>query len=63
MPIGAAPRHTERSAAMTNRHLSRDITSITLFVLFIGVLMGASFWILRPFLLALIRATMIVVAT
>ena len=48
---------------MTNRALSRDIASITLVVLFIGVLMAASFWILRPFLLALIWATMIVVAT
>jgi predicted PurR-regulated permease PerM len=48
---------------MTNRSLSRDIASITLAVLFIGVLMAAIFWILRPFLLALIWATMIVVAT
>ena len=48
---------------MTNRALSRDIASITLVVLFIGVLMAANFWILRPFLLALIWATMIVVAT
>ena len=48
---------------MTNRPISRDLTRITLGVLFIGVLMAASFWILRPFLLALIWATMIVVAT
>jgi predicted PurR-regulated permease PerM len=48
---------------MTNLPLSRDITRITLAVLFIGVLMAASFWIMRPFLLALIWATMIAVAT
>jgi len=48
---------------MTDRPLSRDIPRIILEVLFIGVLMAASFWIMRPFLLALIWATMIVVAT
>ena len=48
---------------MTNRPLSRDISRITLAVLFIGALMAATFWILRPFLLALIWATTIVVAT
>jgi predicted PurR-regulated permease PerM len=42
---------------------SRDLTHITLQLLFIGLLIGGSFWILRPFLLALIWATMIVVAT
>lgn len=40
-----------------------DITRITLAVLFIGVLTAANFWILRPFLLALIWATTIAVAT
>jgi predicted PurR-regulated permease PerM len=48
---------------MTDSPLSRDITRITLAVLFIGVLMAASFWIMRPFLLALIWATTIAVAT
>ncbi len=48
---------------MTSLPLSRDITRITLAVVFIGVLMAAIFWIMRPFLLALIWATMIVVAT
>ena len=48
---------------MTNRPLSQDITRITLAVLFIGMLMAASFWIIRPFLMALIWATTIVVAT
>jgi predicted PurR-regulated permease PerM len=42
---------------------SRDLTHATLQLLFIGLLIGGSFWILRPFLLALIWATMIVVAT
>ena len=45
---------------MNNVPLSRDITRLILGVLFIGVLIAASFWILRPFLLALIWATMIV---
>ncbi len=48
---------------MNNVPLSRDLTRLTLGVLFIGVLIAASFWIMRPFLLALIWATMIVVAT
>src|SRR5262245_17927682 len=41
----------------------RELTRIVLTVLFIGVLMAAAFWILRPFLGAIIWATMIVVAT
>ena len=41
----------------------RDLTRIVLSVLFIGVLIGVSLWILRPFLGAIIWATMIVVAT
>jgi predicted PurR-regulated permease PerM len=41
----------------------RDLTRTTLGVLFIGGLTVASFWIIRPFLGALIWATMIVVAT
>jgi predicted PurR-regulated permease PerM len=48
---------------MNNLPLSRDITRITLAVLFIGVLLAAGFWIMRPFLLALIWATTIAVAT
>jgi len=48
---------------MTHRPPSREISRITLAVLFIGALMAATFWILRPFLLALIWATTIVVAT
>jgi predicted PurR-regulated permease PerM len=41
----------------------RELTRIVLTVLFIGGLMAASFWILRPFIGAIIWATMIVVAT
>jgi predicted PurR-regulated permease PerM len=42
---------------------SRDLTRAVLSVLLIMVLIGVSFWVLRPFLLAAIWATMIVVAT
>ncbi len=48
---------------MTNRPLARDIVSITFLVLCIGGLIAMNFWILRPFLLALICATIFVVAT
>jgi len=42
---------------------SRDLTRIELSVLLIAFLIAASLWILRPFLLATVWATMIVVAT
>ena len=41
----------------------RDITHTTLAVLFIGMLIAACFWVLRPFLFAIIWAELIVVAT
>jgi predicted PurR-regulated permease PerM len=41
----------------------RDLTRTVLAVLLLVILIGASFWILRPFLLAIIWAAMIVVAT
>ena len=41
----------------------RELTRIVLTVIVIGGLMAATFWILRPFLGAIIWATMIVVAT
>jgi predicted PurR-regulated permease PerM len=41
----------------------RDLTRTVLAVLFIGILIGVSFWVLRPFLAALVWAVMIVVAT
>jgi predicted PurR-regulated permease PerM len=40
-----------------------DITHTTLSVLFIAILTVASFWVMRPFLLSLIWASVIVVAT
>jgi predicted PurR-regulated permease PerM len=40
-----------------------DLTRVTLQVLWIGILIAATFWIVRPFLLSLIWAVMIVVAT
>jgi predicted PurR-regulated permease PerM len=46
-----------------NRPPSRDLAQTTLAVFFIGLLTATCFWILRPFLPALIWATMIVVAT
>ena len=42
---------------------SFDIVRTTRAVLFIGILIVASFWILRPFLTALVWATMIVITT
>ncbi len=45
----------------TNR--SSDLARTTLQLLALGVLIGSSFWIVRPFLLALTWATMIAVAT
>ncbi len=42
--------------------MQREITRPMLAVLSIGALIAASFWIMRPFLVALIWATMIVVA-
>jgi predicted PurR-regulated permease PerM len=52
---------------MTNdasTHFARgELTRTVLSVLLIAILIGASFWVLRPFLLAVIWAAMIVVAT
>jgi predicted PurR-regulated permease PerM len=42
---------------------SWDLTRILLSVVAIGGLIGASFWVLRPFLPAVVWATMVVVAT
>jgi predicted PurR-regulated permease PerM len=46
---------------MTNTR--RDLATITLGVLFIGLLIFASLWVLKPFLFATVWATMVVVAT
>lgn len=45
------------------RYASYDITRTTLSVLFIGIFIAASFWILRPFITSIIWALIIVVAT
>ena len=42
---------------------SSDLTRVVLAVLSIGVLIASSFWVLRPFLPAIIWSTMLVVAT
>ena len=44
-------------------HSTQPPIHTTLQLLFIGLLIGGSFWILKPFLLALLWATIIVVAT
>ena len=44
-------------------YAGRDLASTTLGVLFLGALTVSSFWIMRPFLSALLWATMIVIAT
>lgn len=48
---------------MTAKVPAPDIARTTLAVLFIAILISASFWVLRPFLTALVWATMIVVTT
>jgi predicted PurR-regulated permease PerM len=48
---------------MTAPPPSRDIPRITLAVLFIGVMIVASLWVLRPFIAATIWAATVVVAT
>jgi len=48
---------------MTKDPIAHDVTRTTLAVLFISILIAASFWILRPFLTAIIWAMIIVVAT
>jgi len=48
---------------MTTRKNQQDLVRTTLAILFIGILTTASFWILRPFLTALVWATMIVITT
>ena len=46
-----------------NTHSSPDLIRSVLAVLFISILIAASFWILLPFLTALVWATMIVITT
>jgi predicted PurR-regulated permease PerM len=53
---------TSLDSAMT-RIESSDLTRTTLAVLFICILIAACFWVVRPFLTAMLWATMIVIAT
>ena len=46
-----------------NANMPRDLTRTVFAVLLIGALIAATFWILRPFLLSVVWAAMIVVAT
>ena len=46
-----------------NQTDSADLTRTTLAVLFIGILIAACFWVMRPFLSSLLWAAMIVIAT
>ena len=48
---------------MTPDSQPRDLPRTTLALLFIGILITASFWILHPFIISLIWAAMIVVST
>jgi predicted PurR-regulated permease PerM len=52
-----------RSEMNTKEPITQDIMRMTLAVLFIGIMIAASFWILRPFITAIVWATIIVVAT
>jgi predicted PurR-regulated permease PerM len=44
-------------------NVPRDLTHTTLSVLFIGILIASSFWVMRPFLMSFAWASVIVVAT
>ncbi|OPY88291.1 MAG: putative inner membrane protein [Syntrophus sp. PtaU1.Bin208] len=46
-----------------DRPSAPDLTRMTLQVLWLGILLAATFWIMRPFLLSILWAVMIVVAT
>jgi len=64
-PQGIKLRSTGNQREMTDRSNSTppDVTRTTLAVLFIGMLIAASFYIIRPFLTSFVWATMIAVAT
>jgi predicted PurR-regulated permease PerM len=73
MSWGKYKRARQRAAALLEskpvaekpvaQYSSSDLTRTTLAVLFLGGLIAASFWILRPFLGAIVWAIMIVVPT
>jgi predicted PurR-regulated permease PerM len=59
-PMARPPGPCHHGRALIQRN---DLTRTVLTVLFIGGLIASSFWVLRPFLGALVWATMIVAAT
>ena len=56
-------RRAAASAAPSAKRIRNDLPRVTFAVLFMVGLIAASFWILRPFLPALLWSAMIVVAT
>src|SRR6202008_1194359 len=65
-PTRARPRglaHRERAERIRMGDFRSDLARLTLGVLFIAALIGASLWILRPFLPAVIWAATLVIAT
>ena len=61
--MGQRQRESAPGAHRQRRPPAGDLTRTTFAVLFIGLLLGVSLWILRPFLGPTIWATMVVVAT
>jgi predicted PurR-regulated permease PerM len=62
--IDDAPRPFDASrGGSAAKHKERDLTRTTLAVLFIGGLIAVSFWIVWPFLPAVVWSAMIVIAT
>jgi predicted PurR-regulated permease PerM len=47
----------------SDKHYPLDLTRTVLAVLFIGILIASSFWILRPFITSIVWALIIVIAT
>jgi len=62
-PSGSVKRQPRARAETQMNHSTQPPIQTTLQLLFVGLLIGGSFWVLQPFLLALIWATIIAVAT
>ena len=62
-PFRTASTVNQPASLVSQPPPSWDLTRILLSVVAIGGLIGASFWVLRPFLPAVVWATMVVVAT
>jgi len=52
----------DQAGMREDRPVSADITHTTLSVLFIALLIASTFWVLRPFLMAILWATIVTVA-